>query len=277
MAVNAGSDTVSVFRVDGSRLFLSEIVASGGDFPASIAVHGNLVYVLNSGGAGAVQGFVLFAGRLWPLPGSNRSLGLDNTTPPFFLDAPGQIGITPNGRQLIVTTKQSGNDIDIFPLSLFGTPSSEPIVNLAAAPLPFGFTFDGAGGLVVTEAGASALTSYTVDRDGTVTAIGTVADGQAALCWVTEDDGYFYGSNAGTANISEFALSPSGAPQLVGVPTATTGGATDSAASAGGGFLYVEEGGAGTVDEFQVGAGGSLTQIGELAGLPSPMEGITAN
>jgi hypothetical protein len=39
----------------------------------------------------------------------------------------------------------------------------------------------------------------------------------------------------------------------------------------------VEEGGAGTVDELQVGAGGSLTQIGELTGLPAPMEGIAGS
>ena len=278
LAVNGGSDTVSVFRVDGATLHLSGVVPSGGDVPSSITVHGALVYVLNSGGAGSVQGFILIGGRLWTLPNSNRSLGLANTTPPFFLDAPGQVGITPDGRQLIVTTKSSGNDIDVFSLNFFGIPSSEPVVNPAAAPIPFAFTFDSAGHLVVTEAGASALTSYTVHHDGTITSLGTAGDGQAALCWVIRDDGYFYGSNAGSANVSQFVSGPSGATQLVGVATPTTGGgATDSAATPDGRFLYVEEGGAGTVDEFQVGRGGSLTPIGELAGLPAPMEGIAAS
>lgn len=278
LAVNGGSDTVSVFRVSGTALSLSEVVPSGGEVPSSIAVHGNLVYVLNSGGAGSVQGFILFNARLLPLPNSNRSLGLDNTTPPFFLDAPGQVGITPDGRQLIVTTKESGNDIDIFSLDFFGIPSSEPVVNPAAAPIPFAFTFDSAGHLVVTDAGSSALTSYKVNQDGTVTPLGTAGDGQAALCWVTDDDGYFYGSNAGSANVSLFVLGWSGAPRLVGTAALTTGGgATDSAVTPDGRFLYVEEGGAGTVDEFQVGSGGYLTLIGELSGLQAPMEGIAAS
>src|SRR5215211_3953180 len=56
-AVNAGSDTVSTFRVRGDRLRLKDIDSSGGGFPASIAVHRDLVYVLNSGGTGIVQGF----------------------------------------------------------------------------------------------------------------------------------------------------------------------------------------------------------------------------
>ena len=278
LAVNGGSDTISVFRVDGSRLALSDVVPSGGAVPSSIAVRGNLVYVLNSGGVGSIQGFRLSGWQLRPLRNTNRALGLDNTIPPFFLDAPGQVGFTPDGRQLIVTTKNSGSDIDVFSLSRSGVPTTAPVVNPAAAPIPFAFTFDPAGHLLVTEAAASALTSYTVNSDGTVTSLGTVGDGQAALCWVTPDDGFFYGSNAGSANVSQFVLGPSGDPQLVGVATPTTGGgATDSAASSDGQFLYVEEGGAGTVDQFQVGPGGSLTQVGELTGLTAPIEGIAAS
>src|SRR5215208_3551887 len=56
-AVNAGSDSVSVFRVNGTRLRLTDIDPSGGEFPASIAVYDDLVYVLNAGGTGIVQGF----------------------------------------------------------------------------------------------------------------------------------------------------------------------------------------------------------------------------
>jgi hypothetical protein len=276
LAVNAGSDSVSVFQVAGSNLYLSQVVSSGGEFPSSIAVHGDLVYVLNSGGAGSIQEFVLFAGRLWALPGSNRSLGLNNTDPPFFLDAPGQVGVTPDGRQLIVTTKNSGSDIDVFQLGFFGLPSAEPVVNPSAAPVPFGFTFDWAGHLEVTEAGSSDLTSYSINWNGTLAPIGTVGDGQAALCWVTEADGYFYGSNAGSANVSEFAVNGSGSPSLVGVAASTVSGSTDSAATSDGRFLYVEQGGAGTVFEYEIGSGGSLSQIGEVTGLTAPMEGIAA-
>jgi hypothetical protein len=279
LAVNAGSDTISVFSVFGSRLVLSDVVPSGGQFPSSIAVDGNLMYVLNAGGAGAIQGFALFGSRASQIPGTNRSLGLTNTTPPFFLDAPGEVGFTPDGRKLIVVTKDSGSNIDVFPLHFFGLPSASPVVTAAADPIPFGFTFDSAGHLVVTEAATSDLTSYVVNSDGTLTVIGSAGDGQGALCWVTEADGYFYGSNAASADVSLFSENASGAPQLLaGVAASTVAGSTDSAASSDGRFLYIEQGGADTVFEYRIGLGGSLTQIGELTGLSSTlMEGIAAS
>ena len=50
LAVNAGSNTLSLFRVArGDKLLLKQVVASGGEFPVSIAVRGDLVYVLNAG------------------------------------------------------------------------------------------------------------------------------------------------------------------------------------------------------------------------------------
>ena len=76
-AVNAGSNTVSVFSVHGDQLTLRQVVSSGGTFPVSVAVHGNLVYVLNAENGGTVQGYVAVFGHLFPLPGSNRHLGLN--------------------------------------------------------------------------------------------------------------------------------------------------------------------------------------------------------
>src|SRR5207247_1848710 len=108
------SDTISVFRVHRDRLHLMQVLSSGGQFPASIAVHGKWVYVLNSGGTGIVSGFRIRGNALVPLAGSARSLGLANGDPPDFLTAPGQVGFTPNGKKLIVTTKASGSLIDVF-------------------------------------------------------------------------------------------------------------------------------------------------------------------
>ena len=56
-AVNAGSDTITVFAVDGDRLVRRQILPSFGDFPVSIATHGNHVYVLNARRGGSVQGY----------------------------------------------------------------------------------------------------------------------------------------------------------------------------------------------------------------------------
>src|ERR1700761_3909304 len=64
-AVNAGSNTVSVFSVRGDQLALRQVIASGGSFPVSVAVHGTSVYVLN-GVSASLQGYVSFFGRLYP-------------------------------------------------------------------------------------------------------------------------------------------------------------------------------------------------------------------
>jgi 6-phosphogluconolactonase (cycloisomerase 2 family) len=274
IAVNAGSDTISVFRVQGDRLALEQVLPSGGQFPAGLGVHGNLVYVLNAGGSGIVQGFRITGDALAPIAGSARSLGLANSNPPFFLTSPGQVGFTPDGTQLIVTTKVSGSLIDVFQVEPDGTLSAAPAANPSATPVPFAFTF-AHGKLVMGEAGASSVTTYDVQQDGTLTDPQSQSDGQAALCWITRVGPFLYVSNTGSNNISSYRLGPGGQPVLLSAVAATTRpGTIDSAKS--GRFLYVETGTLGTVDEFRVGSDGSLTPIGSETDLPPGIEGIAA-
>ena len=65
-AVNAGSNSVSVFAVIHDRLYLRQILPSGGSFPVSVAVHNDLVYVLNARNGGSVQGYRVFFNVLHP-------------------------------------------------------------------------------------------------------------------------------------------------------------------------------------------------------------------
>ena len=184
VAVNGGSNSITEFHVDGARLSDRRSVASGGSIPVSVTVSGNRLYVLNAGGTGSVQGFYLDS--LHHIPGTARNLNLTPGLTPQFLNTPGQIGLTPGGRHLIVTTKANGSDIDVFGVSPDGSLSAAPTANPSATPVPFGFTFDPAGDLVVTEAGTSALTTYAVHGDGTLTELHSVTNGLAALCWVTK-------------------------------------------------------------------------------------------
>src|SRR5262249_47642605 len=85
LAVNAGSGTITSFTASGDRLSNAHTYPSGGDFPASIAVRGDTVYVLNAGGTGSISGFHIVGSQLEPIAGSTRSLGLANTTVPNFL------------------------------------------------------------------------------------------------------------------------------------------------------------------------------------------------
>jgi 6-phosphogluconolactonase (cycloisomerase 2 family) len=274
VAVNAGSDTVSAFRVQGDRLRLETVVPSGGQFPASVAIHGDLAYVLSSGGAGTVQGFRVGEHGLSPIPGSARSLGLANSDPPNFLSSPGQVGFTPDGGQLLVTTKASTSSIDVFRVLADGTLSATPVVNPSATPVPFAFTF-GSGRLVDGEAGASSVTTYVVQPGGTLTDPRSQTDGQAALCWILQVGGIYVVSNTGSNTLSSFTVDAAGTPSLLNAVAATTDpGPIDLAAS--GGFLYAETGLNGTVDEFAVNTDGSLSPIGSVTGLPPGIEGIAA-
>jgi hypothetical protein len=262
-AVNAGSNSVSVFSVRGDQLALRQVVPSGGSFPVSVALHGTSVYVLN-GLSASLQGYVSFFGHLFPLPGSNRSLGFavpSDTTQ--FVSTPGQLAFTPSGSQLVVTTKASGSDIDVFRTGPFGYLSPSPVVNSEPGAVPFAVNFDAVGHLVVADAGSNALSTFTVTPNGVVSPIATVATGQSATCWVAQAQGVFFASNAGSASVSRFAESLSGQLGLLGA-NPTDLGTVDAASSAGGQYLYVQAGGTGTVDEFLVGPGGSLVGIGSV-------------
>src|SRR5262249_20716555 len=58
-AVNAGSNSISIFAVSGDRLSLLDTVSSGGIRPVSLTVQRNLVYVLNAGGTPNISGFTI--------------------------------------------------------------------------------------------------------------------------------------------------------------------------------------------------------------------------
>jgi hypothetical protein len=260
-AVNAGSDTVSVFAVHGDALTLQQVVRSGGVFPVSVAVRGDLVYVLNAQGGGSIQGFVSAFGHLFPLPWSNRNLGLiipSDTTQ--YVNTPGQVAFSPSGSQLIVTTKANGSDIDVFGVGRFGVPSASPVVNPEAGAVPFAISFDAGGHLVIANAGTDSLATFDLSSNGTVSLVDAVGTGAAATCWVAPAGAYLYASNAGSASESGFESSPSGTLTLLGATT-TDPGTVDASATPDGRFLYVQTGGNGIVDEFQVNGNGTLNEV----------------
>jgi len=272
-AVNAGSDTITVFHVDGDRLIRRQVLPSFGDFPAGIAIHGNDVYVLNARGGGSVQGYLRVAGFLVPVPTWHRALGLDPAATPEFTHTPGQVAFTPDGNRLLVTTKANTNAVEVFDVDRFGGLSARPTVTTLAGAVPFAVAFDARGNLAIAEAGPNAVATFAIDRRGALLPIAQAATGQAATCWIVNVGGRLYLSNAGSATISAF----DGALHPVGV-TSTGAGTVDAAGSSDGRFLYVQTGAAGNVDAFRVGPDGSLTAAGSVT-VPGAAggEGIAAS
>jgi 6-phosphogluconolactonase (cycloisomerase 2 family) len=311
IAVNAGSNSVTTFRVRDGRLTHPRTVASGGDFPVSIAVSGRTVYVLNAGGDTSVTGFRLGPHGLRPLAGSTRKLGITNAAVPLFTDSPPQVGFSPDGRHLVVTTK-SRNTIEVFAVSHDGMLSAKPVTTTSAGDVPFSFVFDRAGHLLVTEAAKSGVTSYTLRKNGTLDVITpSVESGQQVLCWIARAGRFFYGTNPGSSTISLYTvdgkgkvslggkdgvIAAAGGPEAIAEVAAAAAAAAedpdaapaeapgagpiDLAATADGTLLYVQNTLAGTIEGFRVGPNGELTLVETASqGLPvfadgSGMEGL---
>jgi 6-phosphogluconolactonase (cycloisomerase 2 family) len=261
--VNAGSDSVTVFAVDGARIERRQVIGSGGSFPVSIAVHGGSVYVLNARDGGSIQGFRLVEDRLVRVPDRHRDLGLDPSAAPEFTHTPGQVTFTPDGRTLLVTTKANTNAVQAFGVDRFGGVSSRPVVTTLAGTVPFAGAFDPAGHFVLSEAGPNAVATFTVNADRTLTPLASAATGQAATCWVVADGDDVYASNAGSGTLSGYRVAEDGGLETLG-RTATDAGTVDAAVSSDGRFLYVQGGAAGVVDEFRIGADGGLVSIGTV-------------
>ena len=279
VATNPGSDTVSVFAVHGTRLDLVQQLSSGGIFPNSVSSNGDLVAVLNAGGTGSVAEFRLVGERLVAIDGQVRALGLTQTGVPGFLYLAGQVGYTPDGAHLVVTTKHSTDSFDVFSVGVNGELGTTPVVTPADKPVPFAFNFDSAGNLVAVEAGGSFVSIYSVHANGTLSLIGaSVSDGATALCWISTSHGYFFGDNAGSSTVSSFTETSSGAPVLVNATAGTAhAGTTDSTVSPDGNFLYVESGGSGAIDVFSISATGALTHLESVLNVPLASEGIAAS
>jgi 6-phosphogluconolactonase (cycloisomerase 2 family) len=275
-AVNAGSGTVSSFRVDGSTLTLIDTAASGGSSPTALAQAGGLLYVLNSGGNGNVSGLrVAGDGHLHSIPSSTRNLS-DTATSPTSL------AFSPNG-QFLVVTETATNKIDVFHVLPNGTLSTIA-VNASAGATPFAAVFAPNGTLIVGNA-SNTISSYKLDWDQTLDVVSdALLTLGAATCWdvVTPNGGAVYTANAGTSNLSGFTIEHNGSLTPIGatiVGTNPSGSSNlDTAVSANGKFVYTLNAGAGAIGEFSVESGGGLLSFGQVGGLPaaSGLNGIAA-
>ncbi len=281
-AVNAGSDDVSVFRVLPQGLRLTDRAPSGGDYPVSLTYSHGLLYVLNAGGDGSISGFRLsLDGRLAALDGSTRSLNAatpDDGGQPQILESPSQIGFSPSGRFLIVIDKggvSGQGKILTFALDRGGLPADEPVVTQTANPVPFAFIFDRFSHLVVIDASAGSITSYDLNRDGSLDLLDSAANGQAAVCWIAVTHrGLIFTDNTGSGTISALKSGRNGSLDLLGQNgySAETGAGTlplDIGISVDGRYIYSLLAGAGSIGITRVNQEGSLSYLGSAGSFPA--------
>jgi 6-phosphogluconolactonase len=273
LAVNAGSDDVSVFEVQPRGLRLTDRVHAGGTQPVSVAIHGRFVYVLDAG-SNNIAGFTLSRrGQLEPLPNSTRAL-----SQPAAGGA--QVSFNAQGDLLAVTEKAT-NRIVTFEINRDGLPGDAQ-VQASSGATPFGFGFGRRDRLFVSEA-SGAVSSYDVDDEGKIRVIsGSVPTKQLAACWiaVTPDGRFTYTTNTGSGSISGYAIGFDGdlTPLDRDGRTALTGGVdsnpADMALSRGGQFLYSVNTGAGTITGFFIAPNGRLIPLSSVSGLPASAYGL---
>jgi 6-phosphogluconolactonase (cycloisomerase 2 family) len=304
-ATNAGSNTVSSFRVTDTGLALADQEPSRGQTPTSVAVAQRgvghqLLYVLNvnplfpclpfpvgcGSSGGTLSGYVVDSrGEMTPIPGAVRTIAGGTVA--------GQVGFNSDDSVLTIPNRGS-NSISTFVVRPDGTLGPERVAASTGTGVPFGFAYTKNDRLVMSNFGATAesigsASSYALDRrSGTLTPVDTKLASGIATCWValTADDRYAFMTNSLSADISRFAVSRSGALTLLGV-TPAGGVALDEDTDDSSRYLYVLTAdvsfatglpvfGQFAVTGYRVGSDGSLAPINTVGGLPVGSSGVAA-
>jgi 6-phosphogluconolactonase (cycloisomerase 2 family) len=302
-AVNAGSNQISAFFVDGDNVVLTDTISSGGFTPVSVATSGDLVYVLNGGCPDApvpttgcpasgdiaanIAGFrILEDGTLLPIAGSKQAL---STTNP----APADIAFDQDGDTLAVSEKAT-NTVDLFPIALDGVAQAPSFV-ASHGHTPFGVAFarhdlllvaESFGTGVGTRTGAiGAVSSYALDDTdqealSLITPSLSIGVGGVGPCWVTvtPDQKFAYTANLGGGTIQAFSIARDGELTLLppnpAADTGITSLTTDLTVSNNGKLLFAVTAGAKTVNAFSIDKqDGSLTLTSQAA-IPGSAVGV---
>jgi 6-phosphogluconolactonase len=283
-AVNAGSSSISLFRIRESGLELLSVTHSEGGNPVSVAMHDDLVYVINFGGTYHTAGFRLRSWGLEPIQNSKQPLSGLNTEP-------STIAFSPDGSKLVLTERQT-NKIDVFTVNGDGS-ISHPVFNHSAGIEPFGLQFTPSGVLLVTETNGGppklgSTSSYRIDDDNSldvVSARATSAGG--ATCWIANNGVHAWVSNTTSSSIGAYTIEKNGGLTPLGVvatqpatePTIfppvhpPTSFPIDLALSEDSRYLYVVFSALGKIIGYKTGQNGSLTEIGSVSPYP-PQTGV---
>ncbi len=237
-----------------------------------------VVYVLNAGGDGNIQGFRRNpTGILDPIAGSDQPLS--QAAP-----GPAQIEFSPNGRHLVVTEKATNRITfyDVHGQAFAGAPADAP----RQADTPFGFEFTPAARSSCPRPPVAPLTraqsratsfrgnghlSCSTDPSSTT---------ETAACWVaiTSNGRFAYVTNAGSASVSGYRIAANGHLTLLdadGVTGSTGGGPIDITFDRTSHHMYVLNSGSDTVSIFDVMPDGSLDAMGSVS-TPDGAAGLVA-
>jgi 6-phosphogluconolactonase (cycloisomerase 2 family) len=249
-AVNAGSNTVSSFRLTSRGLKLVNHPSSRGHRPISLTstIRGSsgkeLLYVLNSdANSASIHGFrVAPSCRLSDIKHSTRPTSSQHSVP-------AQIRFDTRG-QVLAVSERFANDIDIFPVTRQGV-AKAPVVTPSSQKTPYGLEWNNKDILAVSNedfpppaVANSTVTTYSLKRNHKLVALATAASPGAA-CWnVFTNNGKFLfvtnpaGPLFGGKNVMSFRVGSKGSLSSVDSQN-TAYNSLDDALTRDNKFLYV--------------------------------------
>lgn len=277
-ASDAGSNDIAAFSVSSAGLQLIGRFSSHGTEPASIAIHDNLLYVLNAA-SNSITGFTInSSGALHVINGSEQSLTGSASDDPVDL----RFG---SGGATLISPLKLANTLDVFTLA--NGRAGAAVAHPSAGVEPFGMDVTSNGHIVDSEAGggaagASTASSYDLSSNGTLTTISAaVPNHQGASCWLafTPDQTFAYIADTGSSTLTAYTVAGDGSIALANasgaVATEPAGSApADIGVSADGQFVYVINGGTHTIGAFHRVGGGALQPVQPVTGLPASDTGI---
>jgi 6-phosphogluconolactonase (cycloisomerase 2 family) len=285
LQVNAGSNTVSSFRVNKDfSLTLINVVPSGGFGPDTIAERDGIVYVANVDNDGVYTGpqdqvgnIVAFAlnretGRLQEIPGSKRQLA----------GRPSDVVVAPSGHSLVVSIYNAGSsaisndaanaEIESFAILQPGIVSPSPISAISSTQRnnDYNRNLPSAIGISIRESQGREVVVVTESRE-------FLADGGAASL-----------SQFQTGSVSTFELNSFGflLPISLDIPTSsqiTTGPTNTSTSSCwisfdrDGRIFWVVSASSSIISSFRLNEDGSVEEIDSRAATGEPVNPDAAN
>ncbi|KAH8825507.1 hypothetical protein DL96DRAFT_1609134 [Flagelloscypha sp. PMI_526] len=289
ITVNAGSNTMTLFRIDPTKpselIQVGDPIDTGGDFPVSVAYNavGNIVCAVNAGKRSGIACFNCDTTTgFTPIPDTIRTVDLHQTTPPHGpANTPGHIIFSDDDQQLVASfrgdpanPKKNPGMLAVWNITSAGVLSKNftTVHPPAGALEPSSMTrLLGTPVFLVTDpfVGASV---YEVALNMTPTAVKSVPiPKQKFTSWslFSNQTRNFYTTDIETNNITEinvafpsldtkivnqYALGPGAAPEDVTISTL-----------AGTDFLYVLEAGKLSLKSFTIKGPGQVVPLEEVA------------
>jgi len=281
-AVNAGSNSLSMFKINEANptdiRLIGMPVDTQGEFPVAVAFSQkmNMTCVVNGGAVDGVACFKVDESKgLIPVPNSNRTLSLKQTTPPTGPpNTVSDIIFNEDETKLLVSIKgipPTPGRISAFDVNPVDGSLSETSVDSTPAQggiVPFSMTnIPGKNAVLNTDAAVGfAVYDFSKGANDSATSSIIPIEGQGATCWsnFSPKTGTFFLTDIVTSTVTEVKVDDNLAGSIVKqYPLAAGSGTIDNAIATinGNDFLYVLSANVTSIDVMSLPAAGQATTL----------------